>query len=311
MRSASAILLVLIVSCTGAGPSGSAGGTGGDEPEGGTGGSATGTGGAPSRPSPDAAADTGGVGAGGEGGSPEADAGPAADVEAAADTGAAETPPPPPPASGQGPVAMGTIVFSQDFEKDMVGINRGMANLPPDRVQVVDDPLGQRGKVLRVVFQKGDNFRTSAGTNPRSWVSNRPNGYEFAPGKKVSHAFGIMTQDTVMNYCFAQIISTGGPVWMLIGGGNNELSILFNGSSSMTMAVSIEPNKWHDFRVDTDFRAGGSVKMYHDGQLFRTGTISNTRGDLAHWDGGIYNRAAGVNGPTRTVYISNLSVGEW
>ena len=41
--------------------------------------------------------------------------------------------------------------------------------------------------------------------------------------------------------------------------------------------------------------------------LERRMTVSDPAGQKAHWDGGIYNHAAGTS--TRTVYISNLSVG--
>jgi hypothetical protein len=40
--------------------------------------------------------------------------------------------------------------------------------------------------------------------------------------------------------------------------------------------------------------------------LERRMTGNDPAGQKAHWDGGIYNHAAGVT--TRTVYISNLSV---
>ncbi len=216
-----------------------------------------------------------------------------------------------PIASGQGPVAPGRIVFSQDFERDMVGINPGPRGLPASRVQIVDDPLGLRGKVVRVIFEQGDNFRTSAGTEPRSWISNRPNGYEFPPGKKVSYAFGMHTDKTLMNYCFGQVISTGGPVWMLIGNGNGNLVVFCNAcGDANTTHFQLEPKKWHDFRVDMDFRPGGAVQFFHNGVMFRQSRLANTRGTLAHWDGGIYNRKEGTGGPTRTVWISNLSVAE-
>jgi hypothetical protein len=58
-------------------------------------------------------------------------------------------------ASGQGPVAEGKIVFSQDFEAGMDGITRSPTDLPAERAQIVDDPLGKRGKVLKITWQKG------------------------------------------------------------------------------------------------------------------------------------------------------------
>ena len=212
-----------------------------------------------------------------------------------------------PTAPGQGPTAAGRIVYSQDFEQGMEGITRSPGGLPADRARIENDPLGQRGKVMRIEWRAGDNFRTSGGTEPRSWISNRA-GHEFTPGQSVSHAFGFMMSSSDVEYSFAQIISSGGPVWMLTVTGSGTLGMLCSCGNSQHMRL--EPNRWYDFRVDTDFRAGGSVTFYVNGQMFKQGTISTTRGTIAHWDGGIYNRAAGTQqNRTRVVYISNLSVG--
>jgi hypothetical protein len=118
-----------------------------------------------------------------------------------------------------------------------------------------------------------------------------------------------MMSSTDTDYSFAQIISSGGPVWMLLVTGSGTLGVLCScGGNSQHM--QLQPNRWYDFRVDTDFRAGGTVRFYVDGQMFKQGPISGTRGDIAHWDGGIYNRSAGTAANrTRVVYISNLSVG--
>jgi hypothetical protein len=167
----------------------------------------------------------------------------------------------------------------------------------------------QRGKVIRVEWRSGDNFRTSGGTEPRSWFSNRP-GHEFRPGTKVSHSFGIMLGSADTNYCFGQIISSGGPVWMLIAEGAGTLTVFCNTCGGNTRHMQLQPNRWYDFRVDLDFSVGGPVVFYVNGQMFRMGRMTSTRGDIAHWDGGIYNRAAGTAANrTRQVYISNLSVG--
>jgi hypothetical protein len=64
----------------------------------------------------------------------------------------------------QGPTAEGKIVYSQDFEHGMEGVNRSPASLPADRLQITDDPLKQRGKVMHIEYRAGDNFRTSPGT---------------------------------------------------------------------------------------------------------------------------------------------------
>jgi len=212
-------------------------------------------------------------------------------------------------APGQGPVAEGKIAYSQDFEAGMEGISRSPNGLPADRAMIADDPLKQRGKVMRVEWRSGDNFRTSGGTEPRSWISNRP-GNEFRPGSKMSHAFGFQFTGTSTDYCFGQIISSGGPVWMLILEGGGTLTVFCNTCGGNTRHMQLQPDKWYDFRVDLDFNVGGAVNFYINGQMFRMGRMTSTRGDIAHWDGGIYNRAAGTSGnKTRVVYISNLSVG--
>jgi hypothetical protein len=280
---------------TGGSTAGTGGGTGGSTAgSGGTGGSTAGTGG----------------GTGGTGGGGNADAGRESgmmsDGAAAPEMGGMI----PPSAPGQGPMATGRIVFSNDFEQNNInGFSRSPNGLPADRAQIVDDPAGQRGKVVQIEWRAGDNFRTSGGTEPRSWFSNRP-GHEFRPGTNVSHAFGIMFNQADTNYCFGQVISSGGPVWMLILEGSGTLTVFCNTCGGNTRHMTLEPKKWYDFRVDMDFRIGGAVRFFLNGQMFRMGQVNSTRGDIAHWDGGIYNRANGTSGNrTRQVFLSNLSVG--
>jgi hypothetical protein len=276
-----------------------------------------------------AAGESGGAGRGGSGGSGgqrgEAGAGgspapaqmpdaadPGRDAgEGATDAGAIDAGPSAnPPASNQGPTALGNIVYANDFEADRTGISLSPVGLPEDRVQIVDDPQQQRGKVLRVEWRSGDNFRTSGGTQPRNWVSNKE-AHEFTPGKSVSHAFGFMMGSTDTDYAFAQIISSGGPVWMMIVEGSGTLTIFCNACGGNTRHMTLQPNRWYDFRVDTDFEIGGPVAFYIDGEMFRMGRVNSTRGTIAHWDGGIYNRPSGTSkNRTRNVYLSNLSVGE-
>jgi hypothetical protein len=285
-----------------AGTGGSTGGTGGST-GGGAGGSSAGTGGS-----------TGGTGGGGAGGGGTGggnadggqDSGMPTDGAAAPEMGGMI----PPSAAGQGPTATGRVVFSNDFEQNNInGFSRSPNGLPADRAQIVDDPAGQRGKVVQIEWRAGDNFRTSGGTEPRSWFSNRP-GHEFRPGTNVSHAFGIMFNQADTNYCFGQIISSGGPVWMLVLEGSGTLTVFCNTCGGNTRHMQLEANRWYDFRVDLDFMVGGPVNFYVNGQMFRMGRVTSTRGDIAHWDGGIYNRPAGTaENRTRTVFISNLSVG--
>ena len=71
----------------------------------------------------------------------------------------------------------------------------------------MDDPLGQRGKVLQIQWMAGDNFKTSPNNKPRSNVSNT--GYQPAVGTRLSYAWGYMTTSLDINATFAQVIRSG------------------------------------------------------------------------------------------------------
>jgi hypothetical protein len=252
---------------------------------------------------PDAAAGQGG----GEpdGGDDVATAGPEAgpDDAAAASDGSATVPP---PAAGQGPVAGGKIVFSQDFESGMAGLEKSPATLPPDRIQVTDDPAKQRGKVVRIQYLAGDDFRTSAGTQPRSWLSSAP-GYTVKPGTTVSVAFGFMTDNPSWGAHFAQIIRDGGPLWMMLLATDGTVAAeVHRGTGGGKASIKIEPMKWYDFRIDTTYSGGGSIKFFLNGQMIGQG--QGDAGPAGRFDCGIY----WYNGPkaTRTAWISNISIGE-
>jgi hypothetical protein len=268
------------------GKGGGAGGSGGAS----TGGSGGGSGGA-----------TGG--SGGAGGSSEPDAGggtPAPDAGASnADTGLN------PPAAGQGPIADGKIAFSQDFEQNMDGMSRSPGNLPEDRIQIVDDPVHMRGKVVRIHYQEGDNFRTSGGTEPRSWFSSAK-GYTARPGTTVAVAWGFMWENPNMGAHFGQIIRDGGPLWMcgVDQSGNGQCAV--HRGSGRTSTFKIEAMKWYDFQVITDYRGGGSIKFFMNGKMIGQGTGDG--GANGRFDCGIYWMHNAK--PTRTVYVSNVSIGE-
>jgi hypothetical protein len=271
------------------GTGGSTGGTGGST--GGTGGSTGGTGGS-----------TGGTGGttGGTGGS--SDAGKMDGGKMDGGTTDSST-----AAVGQGPTAEGKVVFSRDFEDgNMAGLTRSPNGLPEDRIQMVDDPTGQRGKIVRIHFQSGDNFRTSGGTEPRSWFSSA-SGYTVRPGTTVSVAWGFMWENPSMGAHFAQIIRDGGPLWMFgVDQGGTVSAAVHRGSGGTGGIMKLEAMKWYDFRVDTEYRGGGSIKFYVNGKL-----VGQGRGDggaPARFDCGIYWMHNGK--PTRTVFLSNLSIGE-
>ena len=301
----SVALASLLASCssTSSRPRGEGGGAGlgegGGEDAGGAGGAGTG----------------GRVGSAGAGGAGGADGGVAAAADAglAADGGVAgDLAPPaaadaPVAASGQGPTALGRIVFSQDFEQGMAGMTRSPTDLPADRMQIVDDPINQRGKVVRAVYQAGDNFRTSGGTEPRSWLSSA-SGYQITVGTKISLAWGMMWPELETNAFFAQTIGPG-PVWELRFLADGRFNVLCNkcGRNSYH-TVPRQANRWLDLRVDMDWRSGGVVQFYVDGQMVHQATLSGADANC-HWDGGIYWATDAPSRPTRTVYISNLSIG--
>jgi len=301
------MLLLLVTSCAsavrppGSGTGGDEGGSGGDDTGGAAGGS---TGG---KPGGGTGGNTGGSdpGTGGQtapdagatGGAPSVDAAPPAGGSGGGTV---------PPATTQGPVGEGKIAFSQDFEKNMDGMSRSPSSLPEDRIQIVDDPVSQRGKVVRIMFKENDNFRTSGGTQPRSWFSSAM-GYTVKPGTTVSVAWGFMWENVNMNAHFAQLIRDGGPTWMWDVDGSGNLSMTSHrGTGATGNLMKLEPMKWYDFMVTTHYVNGGETTFWVNGKKVLTG--KSPGGPDGRFDWGIYTRAGAH--PARTVYISNVSIGE-
>jgi hypothetical protein len=293
---------------------GGRGGRGGSSGSGGSGGSTGTTGGAGGATSTGGAGGNGGGGGGGSGGgaidgsagsSPVA---PAADAGAAADKAAGEVPA---PAPGQGPVAEGQIVFSQDFENGQAGITFSPTNLPPTRAGIVDDPLGQRGKVMRLVWMPGDNYRIGQ-YRPRANISNT--GFYYASGDRISYAWGFMAESTYIGATIAQNITGGDPIWMLRGQANGELDII--PGAGKIPGVNLQAMRWHDIRVEMYYVGGaaGYAEFYIDGMKVYTKRGGLAQGPRPHWDGGIYLTSFGESGEgprqPRVHYISNLSVGK-
>ena len=105
----------------------------------------------------------------------------------------------------------------------MDGITRSPNSLPEDRVQMVDDPIRQRGKIVRIHFQAGRQL-PHLGRHPAAQLVLRRQGYTVRPGTTVSVAWGFMWENPSMGSHFAQIIREGGPLWMfgVDGGGNMQ-----------------------------------------------------------------------------------------
>jgi hypothetical protein len=305
------LLAVLFSACASGGSRGPAGGGGeGGDQTGGSQGSTGGTSGGTSTGGR-SGGDTGGsVGTGGStdpgtGGQPAGDAGASGggtDASPAGNDDASVAP----PATGQGPVAEGKIAFNQDFEQNMDGMSRSPASLPVDRIQIVDDPVSQRGKVVRIMFKDGDNFQTSGGTQPRSWFSSAM-GYTVKPGSTVSVAFGFMWENVAMNAHFAQLIRDGGPTWMWDVDGSGNLSMTSHrGTGATGNLMKLEPMKWYDFMITTKYVPGGKTDFYVNGKHVLTG--ASPGGPNGRFDFGIYTRPGAH--PARTVYLSNVSIGE-
>ena len=216
----------------------------------------------------------------------------------------------PPPAPGQGPVAEGQIVFSQDFENGRAGITLSPTNLPESRAMIVDDPLGQRGKVMRMQWLVGDNYRIGQ-YRPRANISNT--GFYYASGDRINYAWGFMTEGTYIGATIAQNITGGDPIWMLRGQANGELDIIPGGGK---VPYKLEAKKWYDIRVEINYVGGaaGYADFYINGTKVFSKRGGLFIGPRPHWDGGIYLTSFGQSGEgnstPRTVYISNLSVGK-
>ena len=259
--------------------------------------------------------EAGGDETGGAGGSPVRDAAPARSVDGAPEPDAGPDAPGPAdtaPATGtQGPTALGQIVYSQDFENGHEGITFSPTNLPESRAMIVDDPLGQRGKVMRMQWLPGDNYRIGQ-YHPRANISNT--GFYYNSGDRVSYAWGYMTESDYIGATMAQNISGGDPIWMLRGRAGGELDVIPIGNG--VLSFKMQAKRWHDIRVEVDYVPGaaGSVEIFIDGQMVFTRKGGLDVGPRAHWDGGIYLTSFGLQGEgpntARTVYISNLSVGK-
>jgi hypothetical protein len=296
------------------GSTGTTGGAGGGASTGGTGGmgGSSGSGGGANGGGAGGNGGSGGAGGGGGSGGPAVDGSsapsPVADASAAADKAAGEVPA---SAPGQGPVAEGQIVFSQDFENGQAGITFSPTNLPPTRAGIVDDPLGQRGKVMRLVWMPGDNYRIGQ-YRPRANISNT--GFYYASGDRISYAWGFMAESTYIGATIAQNITGGDPIWMLRGQANGELDII--PGAGKIPGVNLQAKRWHDIRVEMYYVGGaaGYAEFYIDGVKVYTKRGGLAQGPRPHWDGGIYLTSFGESGEgprqPRVHYISNLSVGK-
>lgn len=212
-------------------------------------------------------------------------------------------------ADTQGPIADGTIMYSQDFEQNMNGTSKSPSGLPDSRVTRVADPFGQRGTVLKLLWQSGDDYRTSSGTNPRTEIN--VSGYEWPRDQAVSIAWGERFDTSVVNASIAQVIGDNGPYWMLVADGTGKLSVLGIGSD---FNYTLKTNQWNDFKVEwKGSETNAYFKMWINGALvYDKSGLSFPRATVnMHTKFGIYNRDEGViANNTRNCYLSNISIGK-
>jgi hypothetical protein len=202
----------------------------------------------------------------------------------------------------------GSVVYDDDFEKGVTW-RHSPTSLPASRIQSATDPAGKRGKVAKLTFQAGDDYRTSPGTEPRTFISNRSR--QVQPGETVSQAFGILTTAASIDASFAQNISDKGPVWMLQTDRAGNAKAIVNGQGSVSgIGLKIEPNRWYDFRVDMKYTAsGGYLKVFVNGKQVYNRTGLHFKPAQARFDAGVYNRKDSNRNKTRVVFLSNWSLG--
>jgi hypothetical protein len=116
-----------------------------------------------------------------------------------------------------------------------------------------------------------------------------------------------MWENVNMNAHFAQLIRDGGPTWMWDVDGSGNLSMTSHrGTGATGNLMKLEPMKWYDFMVTTKYTSGGETTFYVNGKKVLTG--ASPGGPDGRFDFGIYTRAGAH--PARTVYLSNVSIGE-
>jgi hypothetical protein len=224
------------------------------------------------------------------------------------------------------------VRYSNFFENSQNGsdkysfdrLNRSPRDLPQSRVTRVQDPVGQRGMVMAVKWITGDDYRTSPGTKPRSWVSSAE-AFTFDDNDVVKFTWGFMARDTDVRAYIAQNIADGGPVWMVQVDRNGKVLFSLHGPDKTTNRVyavdfTIKKDTWTDFRVElklTD-NSDGWVKFWINNEKKPRVDAQNTKfgpsgapGSDCHFDCGIYNKdnyTSSNPGPTRTVYFSDLTI---
>ena len=192
----------------------------------------------------------------------------------------------------QGPIAMGEIVYAQDFEENTIGITLSPNNLPPERAVVVDDPLeevrqGHAGHLA------GGGQLPHLGRHPAAQLDLERQGgrLQIQAGTKVSIAWAQMFDAGATSRPSSPRPSAPARCGSCACAATACFNILCNQCGGNTEHMTLEANRWYDFRVDMDWMGGGAVRFYVDDQMVHQSHLGGVSAPC-HWDGGIYNTPA-------------------
>jgi hypothetical protein len=166
----------------------------------------------------------------------------------------------------------------------------------PDRLVVTQDPLGQRGQVLRVTVNQGDNpIHASGNRNELVYQGDMPTNaeryYHWAtmfPSDYVSpETWQLFTQ-------FHQDVGGGPPPVQFFAWGDQ---IILQVDSVQKWAVPLERGQWHDFVFHVFWSSDpkkGYVELWYDGGhvLDKTPCATLFPGTPAYLKEGLYRNAS-------------------
>jgi polysaccharide lyase-like protein len=168
-----------------------------------------------------------------------------------------EPPPPPPP-----PPANATLVAKASYE-GFASVNavplwtNHVQQKEPGRMTIVDDPLGQRGKVMRVEVRPGDTNVAGSGTWERAQVYASNAMVPLVDGAIIARSLYIMVPASTPNgryapYCGDHHSGTtgGGNFRLHFGNGNLSLSYFWGDAAhaqrfDTTLASPLSRGVWH------------------------------------------------------------------
>jgi polysaccharide lyase-like protein len=164
-------------------------------------------------------------------------------------------PPPPPPSSDATLIAKASYEGFSSVNAVPLWTNH-VQQKEPGRMTIVDDPLGQRGKVMRVEVRPGDNDVANSGTWERAQVYASNSVVPLNEGAIISRSLYIMIPTSTQSGRYAPYVGdhhtgpTGGGNFRLsFGGANLDLSYFWGtpGTSRFdtTLASPLSKGVWH------------------------------------------------------------------